>query len=73
MVKLESRLKVDLREFVTGEFREQYISDMKVLNEQLVEDFRDIFKDRTEQHSDKLEQHDREIETIKIHVGMTTS
>jgi hypothetical protein len=68
--ELESRMLDGIREFITSEFREQYISDTKVLHEDLVHDFRGIFNDRTQQHSDKLIKLETEIEAIKLHLGL---
>ena len=70
LADLEKRLMDNLREFITTDFREQYISDTKFLNEQLTYDFQGIFKDRTEQHTDRLRQLEQDVQMLKVALGM---
>ena len=57
--------KEDLRE---SEQRIMRYFDVKT--EQLVHDFKGIFSDRTEQHRDKLRDHDRRLTRIESQLGL---
>lgn len=52
------------------QINEDFTQALKVANEQLVHDFAGIFKDRTEQHSDKLVNHEARIGRVEAHLGL---
>ncbi|MBC8354482.1 MAG: hypothetical protein H8E66_21010 [Planctomycetes bacterium] len=75
--KLREELTAELREEMDRRFDEQrklinqdFVDAMRVNNEQLVHDFAGIFNDRTQQHSDKLDDHETRISRVDADLGL---
>ena len=50
--------------------RKGIVDEIKVLNEQLVSDFRGAEKDKLSLHDDKLQDHGRRLTRVENHVGL---
>jgi len=69
-LKEDMRLwKAEIQEFVRTE-AEATRRYFDVVAERLHHDFLGIFKDRTEQHSDKLHDHERRLTTVERRLGL---
>jgi len=66
--QLRGEMKAEM-EMLRNQLNEDFVNAMKASNEQLVHDFAGIFNDRTQQHTDKLEDHNVRIRRVESHLG----
>jgi hypothetical protein len=62
-------LRTDIRSDLKGSNAE-LLRAFKVMNEQLLEDFRGAFSDRTQQQNDRLDNHQRRIVVVEDKLGI---